>query len=73
MEASDIWYLADKQGQIGPLSLPELKEKLAATSDAGDVLVWRSGFADWKKAQDVPTDRRQRRKPGISRRLSSIP
>jgi hypothetical protein len=53
MDASDIWYVAYRQGQIGPLSLQELKEKLATVSNAGDVLVWRNGFPDWKRAQDV--------------------
>jgi hypothetical protein len=60
---SDIWYFADQQGQVGPLSLQELKDTLANVSDTRDVLVWRDGFSDWKKAGDVPELRAQTIRP----------
>jgi hypothetical protein len=50
---SDIWYYADADGQVGPLSLQELRQELAASSNANDVLVWCEGFPDWKPARDV--------------------
>jgi GYF domain 2 len=52
---SDVWYYTDKNGQVGPLTLQELKETLAtfATANASDVLVWRDGFPDWKPARDI--------------------
>jgi hypothetical protein len=69
---SDIWYFADQQGQVGPLGLQELKDALATVSDARDVLVWRDGFSDWKKAGDVPELRAQTvRPPPLPSRLGS--
>ena len=41
----EAWYYADKSGQVGPLTLQELKEKLAIFSNANDVLVWRNDSA----------------------------
>jgi GYF domain 2/Domain of Unknown Function with PDB structure (DUF3862) len=49
----DAWYYSDKDGQAGPLTLQELKERLAILSNANDVLVWRYGFSGWKPANDV--------------------
>lgn len=51
----DTWYYADKNGQVGPLTLQELKATLSTfrNADASDVLVWRDGFSDWKPAKDV--------------------
>jgi GYF domain 2/Sel1 repeat len=51
---SDIWYYADADGQVGPLTLQELRQELAAFSNANDVLVWCDHFTDWKPASDVP-------------------
>jgi hypothetical protein len=50
---SDIWYYADAAEQVGPLTLQELRQKLAAFSNANDVLVWCNRFTDWKPARDV--------------------
>jgi hypothetical protein len=50
---SDIWYYAQGESSIGPLSLIDLRKVLSLTSDARNVLVWRSDFADWKKAESV--------------------
>jgi invasion protein IalB len=52
---SDAWYYdAGKYGQVGPLTLRELQDRLAAFSNPTDVLVWHGGFRDWKLAKDVP-------------------
>ena len=51
---SDIWYYADYKGQVGPLTLQELRETLPRFSEPENVLVWRAGFTDWAKAGDVP-------------------
>jgi hypothetical protein len=40
-----------------------LKDTLANVSDTRDVLVWRDGFSDWKKAGDVPELRAQTIRP----------
>jgi hypothetical protein len=56
---SDIWYYADERGQIGPLTLQQLRETLATLSNAKDVLVWCDGFPDWKRAGDVSELRAQ--------------
>jgi hypothetical protein len=52
---SDAWYYANKNGQVGPLTLRELKETLATfpSTKVDDVLVWRDGFPEWKPAKDV--------------------
>jgi tRNA_anti-like/GYF domain 2 len=52
---SDVWYYADKNGKVGPLTLQGLKDTLATfpKTAAVDVLVWRTGFPDWKVAREV--------------------
>jgi GYF domain 2 len=51
---SDSWYYADYKGQIGPITLQELKETLPRFSKPENVFVWRVGFTEWVKASDVP-------------------
>jgi uncharacterized membrane protein YhaH (DUF805 family) len=51
---SDTWYYADQNKQVGPLDIQQLKATLLRLSNARDVLVWRPGFTDWRKAGDVP-------------------
>jgi GYF domain 2 len=51
---SDDWYYLSSHGHVGPLSLEELKETLASFQNGQDVPVWREGFANWRKAGDVP-------------------
>ena len=50
---SDIWYYAQDDKPIGPVGLIDLKKALSLISDAKNVSVWRSDFADWKKAESV--------------------
>ena len=51
---SDLWYYADQNGPVGPLTLQELKQTLASVPNPLEVLVWRKTFQDWKRAGDVP-------------------
>jgi hypothetical protein len=51
---SDIWYYAQADKVVGPLSLAHLKSALSLKSDARSVFVWHPTYSDWKKAEDVP-------------------
>ena len=53
--SEDAWYYEDK-GQIGPLTLEELKATLSTfpNAKAGDLFVRCGSFANWKQAKDVP-------------------
>jgi uncharacterized protein YecT (DUF1311 family) len=51
---SDSWHYVDGGAPVGPVSLPELRQKLAGLSNAKDVLVWCDRLEDWKPAKDVP-------------------
>jgi hypothetical protein len=55
---SDSWYYAASEGRVGPLNLRQLKTTLSTLPDAKDVLVWRNGLPDWKRARDLPELRR---------------
>lgn len=50
---SDIWYYAEGQKKVGPLTLAQLAAILSRVSVAKEVLVWRSGLAGWEKAENV--------------------
>jgi hypothetical protein len=60
---SEIWYYADYKGQVGPMTLEELKETLPRFTEPENVFVWRDGFANWLRAGDVPEFRAQTLKP----------
>jgi uncharacterized protein DUF4339 len=60
---SDAWYYADYKGQIGPVSQQQLNDVLTRVSEPAAVLVWRDGFAEWKRAADVPEFRAQTLSP----------
>jgi hypothetical protein len=51
---SEIWYYAEQERSVGPLTLHELRQKLLKADNAEDVLVWGDKFRDWKMAGDVP-------------------
>src|SRR5262249_11351322 len=40
--------------EIGPLTLDELKGTLPSLPNAKEILVWRDGFSNWKRADEVP-------------------
>ena len=56
---SDAWYYAVHGDRTGPVTVQQLREALARLPNAGDVLVWRDGFPDWKRVGEVPELRPQ--------------
>jgi hypothetical protein len=50
---SDVWYYAEGPKTVGPISLAELGAILSLVSGATGVLVWRSGWSNWARAEDV--------------------
>lgn len=50
---SDHWYYADNEHPVGPLNLHQLKNALQELPNLKEVLVWREGFSDWRKAADI--------------------
>lgn len=48
------WYFSKGGTQMGPVSLDELRAKIAAGEVTGADMVWREGFPDWKRIADVP-------------------
>jgi uncharacterized membrane protein YhaH (DUF805 family) len=51
---SDTWYYADQGQRVGPVPSQDLKAALTRMANGREVLVWRDGFPDWKRAGDVP-------------------
>ena len=49
----DRWWCVQSGRQDGPMSLDELKAKLRDV-DTREVFVWRGGFKDWRRVEDVP-------------------
>jgi len=50
---SDVWYYAACNNSVGPLSKATLIEALSQMQEPKNALVWRSGFADWKKVSEI--------------------
>lgn len=46
-----IWYILIGEKREGPFSFEELQSDTRLTPDT---LVWKTGFAEWKKIRDVP-------------------
>jgi uncharacterized protein DUF4339 len=49
-----IWYYADGDKTVGPMSLTDIRAVLTRVSSAGRLLVWRNGFTTWVEAESVP-------------------
>jgi hypothetical protein len=49
----DRWYYAVPEGQVGPISLQELKETLPNLPNAKDVYIWHDSLPDWIRAGDL--------------------
>jgi GYF domain 2 len=47
------FYARDNRGR-GPAALSQVVESVLGQPDPKAVLVWRKGFADWTRAEDVP-------------------
>src|SRR4029450_11847008 len=52
--ARERWFFAQGTQRRGPIPFQSLVETVLAQADPRAVLVWRKGFADWTRAQDVP-------------------
>src|SRR5580704_8923483 len=50
---SDILFYAEGSKSVGPLSLADLRTILSLVSTPGEVLVWRDGFPNWERAENV--------------------
>lgn len=50
---SDIWFYADTEGRVGPLTLQELKETLATHQNPKAIVVWSDHHREWRPANDV--------------------
>lgn len=48
------WYYNGHWGQIGPLSLEQVKELVEAGVIGRDTVVWRAGMSNWVAASGVP-------------------
>ena len=48
----DRWWCVQSGRQDGPMSLDALKDKLRDV-DTREVFVWRGGFKDWRRVEDV--------------------
>jgi len=51
---SDGWHYAQGQKSVGPLDLSKMKEVFSKASNPRNILVWKVGFKEWKRAEDVP-------------------
>ncbi len=51
---ADLWFYMQKEVQLGPVTLAEIKEKISDLSLEPPVrLVWTEGMDDWKPVYDV--------------------
>jgi hypothetical protein len=52
--ARERWFFAQGTRRRGPSPFDQLVESVLTQPDPRSVLVWRKGFADWTRAEDVP-------------------
>jgi hypothetical protein len=52
--ARERWFFAQGNQRRGPAPFSQLVESVLGQPDPRAVLVWRKGFADWTRAEDVP-------------------
>jgi len=52
--ARERWFFAQGHRRRGPTPLRQLVESVLGQPDPRAVLVWRKGFTDWTRAEDVP-------------------
>ena len=53
-DPEDAWYYAVGEQQVGPVSLAEIREHVAAGRIAPSTFIWREGWENWVEARDVP-------------------
>jgi len=49
----DNWYYSVPEGQVGPITLEELKHTLPTLPNAQDVYIWHESLPDWIRAGDL--------------------
>ena len=52
--ARERWFFAESGERRGPLAIGPLLSALVQDRDPRAVLVWRRGFAEWTRAEDIP-------------------
>ena len=52
-ETNKLWYYAEGEKSVGPMPFADLTDVLLRTAKPSDLLVWRPGFAQWKRAEEV--------------------
>ena len=52
--ARERWFFAQGNQRRGPVLFNKLVESVLGQPDPRAVLVWRKGFADWTRGEDVP-------------------
>jgi hypothetical protein len=52
--ARERWFFAQGNQRRGPVPFNQLVESVLGQAEPRAVLVWRKGFADWTRAEDVP-------------------
>ena len=52
--ARERWFFAQGNQRRGPVPFNKLVESVLGQPDPRAVLVWRKGFADWTRCEDVP-------------------
>jgi GYF domain 2 len=52
--ARERWFYAQGGQRRGPVAFSHLVESVLAQPDPRAVIVWRKGFGEWTRAQDVP-------------------
>jgi GYF domain 2 len=65
--ARERWFFAQADQRKGPAPLAQVVESILGQPDPRAVLVWRKGFADWTRAEDVP-DVERRLAPLLARK-----
>ncbi|MCG6920876.1 MAG: GYF domain-containing protein [Acidobacteria bacterium] len=52
--ARERWFYSQSHQRRGPVPLNQLVESVLAQKEPRATLVWRKGFADWTRAEDIP-------------------
>ena len=52
--ARERWFYSQNHQRRGPVPLSELVESVLAQNAPRVILIWRKGFADWTRAEDIP-------------------
>ncbi len=57
--ARERWFFAQGNQRRGPVPFNQLVESVLGQSEPQAVLVWRKGYADWTRAEDIPEVQRR--------------